>query len=81
MSAEFFMIGVLVVLLIGQQVFWSRLIAHMSAKLMSRNYYEYVQTEKLKNEKPALQLAPQDDEIDPQDEAQAQKLNTMFGMV
>jgi hypothetical protein len=81
MSIEHFTLGILTVLLIGQQVYWARVVLNLTNKLMSRNYSEYVQAEKFKNE-PRLRMEnkPDDYAIDPEDERKANELNALFAL-
>lgn len=78
MSPEYFIIGVLTVLMIAQNVFWARVCLNLTNRIMSRNYAELKQAE----HKPAAPVLPlKDDEHDPVAERQATELNAMFGMV
>jgi hypothetical protein len=79
-SAEFFLLGLLSVILVASNVFWARLVKELTAKVMSRSHYEFVQAEKLKEPRPAVRMS-EDDQIHPDDERQAQVLNSFFGVV
>jgi len=72
-----FVVGILVVLLIGTQVFWSRLVLKMADRLMSRDFYDYVQAEKLKS-RPNIAPKASDDALDPIAEDNARKANALF---
>lgn len=74
---EPFVVGILTVLLIAQNIFWARVVLMLTNRLMSRNYAELKQAEN----KPAAPALVQDDGRDPEAERQAQELNSMFGMV
>lgn len=74
---EPFVVGILTVLLIAQNIFWARVVLMLTNRLMSRNYAELKQAEN----KPAAPTLVQDDGRDPEAERQAQELNSMFGMV
>lgn len=79
---EYFIIGILVTLLLGQHVFWAREVHKLVDKLMCRSFHDY-QTG-LKMTKPNLSnlRAPShDDGADPISEQQAKDLNSMFGIV
>jgi hypothetical protein len=72
------MTGVLVILLIGQQVYWGLITMQLTNKLMSRNYFEYAQVEKFREPPKAREESKEDDYlVDPEDERQAQALNSL----
>lgn len=75
---EYFIIGILTVLLLGQQVYWAKICYQLTNRIMSRNYSELKQAEA----KPTV-LRPLKDEDahDPFAENQAKELNSLFGMV
>jgi hypothetical protein len=79
-NAEFFVLGLLSVMIVASNVFWARMVKELTAKIMSRSHYEFVQAEKLKVPRPAAR-ASEDDSIHPDDERQAQQLNSIFGVV
>lgn len=76
MSVEYFIIGILVSLLIGQQAYWSFICFKLTDKLMSRNYQEYA-TYARKPDKVIEQV----DQYDPAMDEQAKKANAIFGLV
>lgn len=80
MNIEFFIIGVLVVLLIGQQVYWAKLTLSLANRLMSRNYFELVQAEMQK--KPRKNKISDEPETiyDPEDLRQAREANALMGI-
>lgn len=79
---ENFIIGVLTMLLLGQQVYWSRIVHSLMDKLMSRDYQNYAEVKKFLKNKPTHFEAPSDDAAsDPVAEQHAQELNTIMGMV
>jgi len=80
MSVEFFLLGLLSILLIGSNVFWAKMVFRMSDRLMSRNYFEFTQVEKLKSARPKPETKTEDYMIDPEDERQARELNSMFNI-
>ena len=81
MNVEYFALGLLSVLLIGSNVFWAKLVMQLNNRIMSRSYFEFVQTEKLKEQKPPKPESKQDDYmIDPEDERQAKELNALFNI-
>jgi hypothetical protein len=81
MSVEHFALGLLSVLLLGSNVFWARAFMSMANRLMSRSYYDFVLTEKAKDQKAVRPESKEDDFlIDPEDERQAAKLNATFGL-
>lgn len=80
MSVEHFALGLLSVLLLGSNVFWAKLILAMSNRLMSRNYYEHSQAEKLKASKPAAKPEEKSEQFDPEDERQARELNAIMNI-
>lgn len=83
MSVELFVIGILTVLVIAQNVYWARVNHSLVNRLMSRDYVEYAQAKKIERQKPE-KLTPlpvlQEDAIDPESARQAQELNSMFNM-
>lgn len=81
MNVELFVLGILSVLLVGSNVFWAKLHLTMADRLMSRNFFEFTQTEKLKTQVNVRRESKEDDFlIDPIDERQAQSLNATFGL-
>lgn len=80
---DWFVIGILTALLLGQQVYWANVVRHLTDKLMSRDYQNYAETKKQFDRKPTLQKTSSlaDDVIDPTSEIQAQELNSILGMV
>jgi hypothetical protein len=66
----------LILLLLVQQVFWMVNVQSLMNKLMSRNYYEYVQADMLKS-KSAKSVSPEEE--DDYSDAQAEKANKLFG--
>lgn len=76
---EHFVIGILVVVMLAQNVFWAKVVLNLTNRLMSRNYAELRQAEA----KPTLvQTRPLEDEgTDPVSERQAKDLNSLMGMV
>ena len=81
MSADWFVIGLLTILLLASNVYWAQIARELNSRLMSRNHFEFVQTEKLRKENPKRgEVEEGEMRIDPQDERQAQELNTLMGM-
>lgn len=74
---EHFVIGMLMILIIGQNVFWAKVCLNLTNRIMSRNYAELT----LAEAKPTLQRPQEEDFHDPIAERQAQDLNSMLGMV
>lgn len=83
MSAEWFCVGLLLVLLIGCQVYWARIVMQLTNKLMSRNYFEYVQTKRLAEQPQVVREESKADDylVDPEDERSAQSLNHIIGAI
>ncbi len=72
---SYFIIGVLIALMIGQNVFWANVCLKLTNRLMSRNYGELIQA----TNKPA-QLKPfPEDTSDPVAERNARDMNSMIG--
>ncbi len=72
---DYFIIGVLIALMIGQNVFWANVCLKLTNRLMSRNYGELIQAEN----KP-LKLKPlPEDMSDPVAERHARDMNSMIG--
>lgn len=81
MSFEYFIIGILVVLMIAQNVYWAKVNYNLINRLMSRNYFEYATAAKQeKIIEPQTHQQFQDEAIDPESDRQAQELNTLFNM-
>lgn len=84
MNLECFIIGMLTVLLLGQQVYWSKIVHSLMNKLMSRDYQNYAEIKKFLDNKPKLQRAPSEESdaaIDPIAEQHAQQLNSLIGAI
>ena len=78
MSIEHFIIGILTVFLLGQQVYWSLMCSNLVNKIMSRDYQGYVQA----GRKPeSHQPISSEDLGDPIADRQAQELNAIIGIV
>ena len=77
MSIEYFVLGILTVLMIAQNIFWAKVVLNLTNRLMSRNYVELKQAE----QKPA-QHQPSKVAVDhdPIAERQATELNSLLGM-
>ncbi len=83
MSLELIVIGILVTLMIAQNVFWARINLSLINRLMSRDYQEFAHGKKTEKQKISAHpvLAPLDDVVvDPESERQAQDLNSLFNM-
>lgn len=74
---ENFIIGVLVMLMLAQNIFWAKVCLNLTNRLMSRNYAELRQAEA----KPTLVKPITEDGYDPVAEHQAKELNSLLGMV
>lgn len=82
MNIDFFIIGVLTVLLLGQHVFWSRTVLQLTNRLMSRNYYDFKQAEQVGKPRPASpSVDPDQLVIDPIDQRQADEMNSIIGVI
>ncbi len=78
MSTEHFLIGVLVSLLLAQNIFWAKVCLNLTNRLMSRSYAEFSQY----SQKPTITPPPKMEEgYDPVAEHQAKELNSLLGMV
>lgn len=74
---EPFVIGILVFLMLAQNVFWAKVCLNLTNRLMSRSYAELKQAEL----KPISRPAQVPEEFnDPVAERQAQELNSLLGM-
>lgn len=83
MSPEWFVIGILVILIIGQSVFWAKVNLSLMNRLMSRDFQDFAHGKKISKAKreQATALQPLQDEVaDPDSERQAQELNSLFNM-
>lgn len=83
MSLELFVIGILTVLVIAQNVYWAQVNHALINRLMCRDYAEYAHAKKIEKQRPEkLKPLPafQEETIDPVAEKQAQELNSMLGM-
>lgn len=72
-------IGVLVFLLIVQNIFWMKVCYDLNHKLMCRNYYEYNSAEALKF--PKVEKHPTVPEVDYDAERQAHEINSLMGVI
>ncbi len=83
MNVELFLIGFLMVLLLGSNIYWARVNYGLINRLMSRDFQEFQHGKRIlsiKTEKAAPLQPLQDEAIDPDSERQAQELNTLFNM-
>jgi biopolymer transport protein ExbB/TolQ len=82
MSAEYFIIGILLFLLLASHVYWPIVFFKFLDRFMARNYAEFAQSKNLmkQNNKASLQ-SPPEDEIDPHAERNAEALNSLIGAV
>lgn len=79
---EYFIIGILVTLLLGQHVFWAKEVHRLVDKLMCRNFHDYQVGLKMNRPNQSNQASPSlVDDADPIGEQQAKDLNSMFGIV
>lgn len=76
---EYFIIGILVALMIAQNIFWAFICLKLTNRIMSRNYQEVVQAER-KTLPPQL-VVDEDDTVDHVAERQAKELNSIMGVV
>lgn len=79
MDASLFVIGILVALLIGQQGFWFYIVFKLNDRLMSRNYSDYAQGERIRRPRPASK-APDDAALDSESERMAREANRVFSL-
>jgi len=72
-------IGILIALLFGSQIFWARFALSLVNRIMSRSYYEHQQAEAVTKPRVAPKgpeyLAP----LDPIAEENARKANSLLG--
>lgn len=73
-------IGVLVLLIFIQNIYWMKICYDLNNKLMSRNYYEYNQVQALKFPKSDQHQMVQE-EPDYDAERQARDINSLMGVV
>lgn len=64
--------------LVASNVYWAVTVQKLINKLMSRNYYEYLQAEALKT--PSVATPPPAPEVDIEDERQARDMNAILGI-
>lgn len=74
---EWFIVGILIVLMIAQNIFWAKICLKLTNRIMSRNYAELRQAEQT----PVSSRPLQEEEVDLFAEKQARELNSMLGMV
>ena len=79
MNGEYFTLGLLAVVLLATNIFWARYCLHLTNRIMSRNYFD-VATAERKVTKPKVSDEPEM-VFDPEDERQAENINSIFGMV
>lgn len=80
MSIELFVIGILVSLLIGQQVYWAKLTLSLTNRLMSRNYFELIQAEMQRKPRKTKVSDEPETIFDPEDLRQAREANALMGI-
>jgi len=74
---SWFVTGILVVLLLGQQVYWSFIVFKLNDRIMARSYGEYTQAQKsLKTSSQPRQ--PRAAVADPIAEENAQRANSLL---
>lgn len=79
MNIEYFIIGILTVLLLGQQVYWASIVFKLTNRLMSRDYPEFKQAEKKIQQ---ISLAPSnDDAVDLFAQGMADQANKTLGLI
>ncbi len=78
-NLAYFTIGVLVALLIGQQGFWFYIVFKLNDRLMSRDFTEYAQGERIKKPRP-VPKASIDAAFDPDAERMAREANQVFSL-
>lgn len=77
MNIDYFIIGILVALMVGQNVFWANVCLKLTNRIMSRNYLEVAQADR----KPVPFKPIVEDDSDPTAERQAKELNSIMGIV
>lgn len=80
MNIEAFVIGVLVVVMIAQNVFWAKHCLQLTNRIMSRNYFDVAQADRVKRTLSKISDEPETI-FDPEDQRQALAINSMLGMV
>jgi hypothetical protein len=80
-NVEAFALGILSVMLLASNVFWAKMVAMLTNKIMSRSYYEFRQAEKLKDPPVRTESKEDDYMVDPEDERQAKELNAILNIV
>lgn len=80
MTAEWFIIGILLSLLIFQQGFWSFHMNKLMNKLMSRNYQDYIQGERLRKPTNVSKTPRNSAVIDPIAERNASEANRLLAL-
>lgn len=79
MTVELMAAGLLIVLLLGSNLFWAVMCNRLINKLMSRSYAEYEQAQALRT--PRAPEHPSVEPIDHDAERQAQEINSILGVV
>lgn len=75
---EYFVIGILTVLIIALNVFWANVVLKLANRVMSRDYKEFREAEK-RHEAPVIRLPLEDH--DPDAERQSKDLNSLMGLI
>ena len=76
---EWIVIGILVTLLLAQQAYWSLIVFKLNDKLMSRNYLEYAQGERIKKPLKVAPFEPGEPALDdPIARENAKRANSLF---
>ena len=80
MDLNWFVLGILVVLLLGQQAYWSFIVFKLNDRLMSRSFSEYAHGEQLRGRplKVAQTVPDEPATLDPIAEENAKRANSLF---
>lgn len=79
MNVEAFTLGLLAVVLLATNIFWAKHCLQLTNRIMSRNYFDVATAERIK---PQPKVSDEPEMVfDPEDERQAQSINSIMGMV
>jgi len=79
LSAEFFTLGLLSVIVLASNIYWARICLQLTNRLMSRNYFDVAQGDRVGREKKPKIMDEPESIYDPEDMRQAEQLNSVFG--
>lgn len=82
MNAEWFTLGFLTFAFLVSNVFWARVCLQLTNRVMSRNYFDVAQGDRVGMNKPMPSVVRSSEPVfDPEDVRQAEQLNSVFANI